>query len=233
MCVTQEFIPSLKNHILARLTGNPFDEYEQNFTQEDRQRVEIYKDRLYTHQTMQINYTTYDRRRDQDTLNIRTHADVMLLAQEDNVDPGDEHPYWYARVCAIYHAYVRLAGSQEWQPIEIAWIRWFGRAMDAVGGFKKARLDRIGFVPSDQEAPFGFLDPSLILRVVHLVPGFAHGRTNELLPGASVIRQQQASDDEDWRYFYINMYVFISLAQQRGADIALPDLPIATCSCAT
>lgn len=206
MFVTQHFIPSLKNHILARLTGNPFDEYEENFSPVDRQRVEILNDRLYAHQTMQVNYTTYDRRRDQDTLNIRTHADVMLLAQEENVEPGNEHPYWYARVCGIYHAYVRLTGSScEWKKLEILSIRWFGRAMDAMGGFKKGCLDRIGFVPWDQEAPFGFLDPSLILRAVHLVPGFAHGRTDELLPGASVMRQQQAADDQDWRYFYVNM----------------------------
>ena len=46
---------------------------------------------------MRVNYTTYDMRRDQDSLNPRTQADVMLLAHED-LTARNSHPYWYARM---------------------------------------------------------------------------------------------------------------------------------------
>ena len=54
---------------------------------------------------MRVNYTTYDMRRDQDSLNPRTQADVMLLAHED-LTARNSHPYWYARIIGLFHVYV-------------------------------------------------------------------------------------------------------------------------------
>ena len=59
---------------------------------------------------MRVNYTTYDMRRDQDTINPRTHADVMVLNPGDEESEDERHPYWYARVCGIFHANVLYLG---------------------------------------------------------------------------------------------------------------------------
>jgi hypothetical protein len=72
----------------------PFDPEESNFSDEDRHAVTIIDEKLYLHKTLRINYTTYDVRHSQDTLNPRTHADIMILSQEDQED-SDGHPYWY------------------------------------------------------------------------------------------------------------------------------------------
>ena len=78
--------------------------------------VHILNDRLYCHRTICINHTSYDMRREQDTINPRTHPDVMVLSS----DP-DGHPYWYARVLQIFYVNVCYVGpgatyaSQKWQ----------------------------------------------------------------------------------------------------------------------
>ncbi len=43
--------------------------------------------------------------RDQDSINIKTHPDIMLLSREDSNDE-DRNAYWYARVIGVFHAYV-------------------------------------------------------------------------------------------------------------------------------
>jgi len=46
---------------------------------------------------LQVNHTTYDLRREQDTINPSTRADIMVLSHKDE----RTHPYWYARVLGI------------------------------------------------------------------------------------------------------------------------------------
>jgi hypothetical protein len=87
--------------------------------------------------------------------------------------------------------------------MDFLWVCWYGCDMSAPGGFKTRRLHRIGFLPSDDINAFGFLDPEEVLRGVHLIPGFAHGRTAHLL-GPSIARLQD-ENDEDWLYYYIGM----------------------------
>ena len=65
-----------------------------------RASITFVKNWIYQHKVLRINDTTYDMRREQDSLNPCTHANVMVLSQED--DPS-AHPYWYARIIGIYH----------------------------------------------------------------------------------------------------------------------------------
>jgi hypothetical protein len=166
-----------------------------------------------------VNYTTYDLRRAQDSINPRTHPDIMLLSHED--EDGDNetesHPYWYARVIGIYHVDVRhispnalLSGIQE---LEFLWVRWFGRDLDHNAGWNARRLHRVEFVaddPIDSNDPmcasgaFSFIDPAEVICGVHLIPTFTHGKTSKLL-GPSIVRPHK-DNNEDWQYFYINMY---------------------------
>jgi hypothetical protein len=53
---------------------------------------------------MQVHYTTYNLRHKYDTINPRTHGDVMVLSGETT----PSHPYWYAQVLGIYHMEVWL-----------------------------------------------------------------------------------------------------------------------------
>ena len=73
--------------------------------------------------------------------------------------------------------------------------------------FKEACLPKAGFVPDHPDhAPFGFLDPLLVLRRCHIILSFPDGRTHELLaPGPSLARLPGEVDN--WAAFYVNMYV--------------------------
>ncbi|KAJ8580241.1 hypothetical protein M405DRAFT_753507, partial [Rhizopogon salebrosus TDB-379] len=52
---------------------------------------------------------------------------------------------------------------------------------------------------------FGFLDPCYIIRGVRLIPGFAYGRTDKLLPFSIARRLQE--NNADWEFLYVNMFV--------------------------
>ena len=51
---------------------------------------------------------------------------------------------------------------------------------------------------------FGFIDPYDVVRASYLMPAFAHGVTEDLLPGASPLARRDGSDD-DWSYYYVCM----------------------------
>ena len=113
---------------------------------------------------MRVNYTTYDMRREQDSLNPRTHANIMVLSQERE---PDAHPYWYARIIGIYHTLLRHESSPDPIPLEFLFVRWYGLDLNRTSrfGWKMRRLPKIGFVPDDpnEESPaFGFLDPAVV-----------------------------------------------------------------------
>jgi hypothetical protein len=141
----------------------------------------------------------------------------MVLAHETTQSADDTpHPYWYARVIGIYHAEVRLnrpqAQNQKTQDLYFLWVRWFGQDPDYRGGWKRGRLERVGFVPdiltnsSDStqgSGAFGFINPADVIRGVHLIPGFLHGKTSDLL-GPSLVRPDK-DENQDWRYYYVNM----------------------------
>ena len=119
-------------------------------------------------------------RRDQDSVNPTSHLDIMALAPEDD---ADDHPYWYARVLGIFHVVAKYTGpgtvSEEWETIDLLWVRWFRRDLSAPGGFGSQRLHRIQFFDGWDPDGYAFLDPAVVVRAVHLIPAFAH-RPREL-----------------------------------------------------
>ena len=150
---------------------------------------------------LRINYTTYDLRRAQDSLNPRTHANVMVLAHEDDAEIS--HPYWYARIIGIFHAFVNHHSSPEPVHMDFLWVRWYGRDVGHRAGWNIKHLHRVGFVDGNDPLAFGFLDPSLIIRGCHLIPAFAHGRTKDLLPPS--LARLNAENDTDSTFYYVNM----------------------------
>ncbi len=176
-----------------------------------------------------MNYTTYDVRRAQDSVNPRTHPHIMLLSPpsdssdgESNADDSDStsdgHPFLYARVIDIFHVNVHPLTSAGGPLIrvDILWVRWLSLDALAPGGFNVKRYPRIEFSKDmdGSDPAFGFVNPQDVLRGAHLIPVFACKRTKDLLGPSAAARVgpeysdlQVADMDTDFRYYYVNMYV--------------------------
>lgn len=152
---------------------------------------------------MQVYYTTYDLRREYDTINPRAHSDVMVLSGES----APRHPYWYARVLGIYHVDVWLTGNGGKllkQRLEFLWVRWLAILQGHRSGMRQARLPKIAFVEESDPDSFGFLDPGQVIRGAHLLPAFASGHgVSSLRQGKSLARPEGQLDD--WEELYVGM----------------------------
>lgn len=189
----QDFLPQLKDHLLARVLGQEYSGDEHTFTNADRNTIRFTNNRIYRHKAMRINYTTYDMRQAQDSINPRNNSYIMVLAHEDNTPGTTPHPYWYAHVVGIFHVNVQHVNAasmtlSDSKDMQFLWVRWFGRDPDASTGFKSRRLHRVGFLDANEPGAFGFLDPREVIRVVHLILAFSHGHTLDLLPASSIGR---------------------------------------------
>ncbi|KAK7461457.1 hypothetical protein VKT23_008634 [Stygiomarasmius scandens] len=202
-----EFKHKLELHLLKRLLPND--------TELDLDTIGIVNKRIYLHQTVRFNYTTYDCRRDQDSVNPKRHADIMMLSADTETD---SHPYIYARVIGVYHVNVRHWGpkstSSKVQRMDILFVRWFQRDMTYQCGWEAKRLPRLQFLPSNDEDAFGFVDPNTVIRGCHLLPGFAHGYTNKYLDFPDSVGQVPrltteglVVDEDDWKYYYVGIAI--------------------------
>ena len=102
--------------------------------------------RIYRHNILHIDYTTYDMHRETDMVNPRTqHCDILLLAQDVS-----NHQFCYARVLAIFHANVIYtgSGSKDFSPhrMEFLWVRWL-ELVDSPATWDTYLLDKVKFVP--------------------------------------------------------------------------------------
>ena len=139
-------------------------------------------------------------------MNPRTHADVMVLSRENSEDKEKRHPYWYARIIGIFHTNVRHVGPtskcSDPQKTEFLWVRWLSRDTGYQTGWNTCRLHHVKFTDHNS---FGFLNPKEVIHGVHLLPAFAYGWTSGFL--APSIARQPSEEHEDWKYYYVNMYV--------------------------
>ncbi|KAF8227209.1 hypothetical protein L208DRAFT_1297930 [Tricholoma matsutake] len=204
----KNFIPRLKDHLLSRVLHREFDGDEAQYTSQDRSTIRIIGDQIYSAKVLRVNYTTYDIRRDQDSMNPHTHCDIMVHSTETG---PDAHKYWYARVLGVFHAKVMHSGpeaqNRSIQHMEFLWVQWFGMEPNYHWGFKTARLPKVGFVPDTDDATFGFLDPSLVIRGCHLIPCFASGRMPDLLSTSSLTAARQPDEVDDWANYYVMIFV--------------------------
>ncbi|KAL1759929.1 hypothetical protein FB107DRAFT_270653 [Schizophyllum commune] len=208
--VLLNFVPKLQDHLLNRLLHRQFDGDDDGaYSDEDRNHVRFRDRSFFEGRTCRVNYTTYDCRRDQDTIHVGKHADIMMHSPETGTNA---HPYWYARVLGVYHADVMTShprappGSNQYQKMQFLFVRWYGTEPGYRSGSGLARLPKIGFVEED-EGPyaFGFLDPALVIRTCHLIPAFASGRTSSLL-GAGATIARAAGEVDDWLNYYVNIF---------------------------
>ena len=231
----QDFIPKLKSHLLPRVQAilkqealledigstpphgslSPSEDHDRTESEEANS-IYLKNDRIYEHNIVKINYTTYDTRRSQDILNPKTRCrDVMVLARPQPQDEaGSEsqrpHRFWYARILGIFHANVVYTGvgMRDYVPrrLEFLWVRWFQRVeLPELRGLARAGycLDAVKFLPMAGGDAFGFIDPIDVLRGSHLPPAFRQGRVHPDAKGFS----KCAGDARDWKIYYVNRCV--------------------------
>ena len=197
----QDFLPNLKNHLLSRIRGEQYTGVQHQYPDRDRNPIAFMHNRIYEHQTLRINYTSYDMRRCQDVVHVGRpdHANVMVLGYEDGGDGHEPHPFWYARVIGIFHADVKYCGGEP-EKMDFLWVHWYGRDVSHQSGWRARRLPRIGLLEEGNPEAFGFLDPSDVVRASHLIPSFKFGHRGLVTTpsGLSISRLHK-----DWIYFYV------------------------------
>jgi hypothetical protein len=199
-------LPKLQEHLLSRLAHPEWSGDGHEFTAGQRFQLQLKNNRMYVHKILRLNYTTYDVRLGQDCLNPRTHSDVMYLAPEED----KLHPFSYAQIIGIFHADVVNTApgtNPKPQPMEFLWVRRYQLDTTWRAGFKQKHLHRVKFLPESDPNAFGFLNLDEDIRTSHLIPAFAHGRTEELLASDSIGRllRDGLSEDEDWHYYYVSL----------------------------
>jgi hypothetical protein len=232
----QDFLPKLKDHILPRIRAlllqeaksldrdpltSTIDVPEAGLStresapdQSEREFVFFKDERMYKHELIRINYTTYDVRRSQDVVNPNTsHRDIMLLANFDDAEPDSEsipasHPFLYARVLGIYHVNVIYTGPGmiDYRPrrLDFLWVRHFQCGSGSLAGsWEDCVLDHVCFPPMATDGAFGFVDPGDVLRGSHIIPAFKLGKVRQDQVGLSLC----ASDSQDWRGYSVNRCV--------------------------
>ena len=149
---SQDFLPQLQGHLLSRLLEKKYDGDEETYTRAERGTVNILNNTIFQHKQLRVNYTTYDLRRDEDTIKPGTKPFIMVLSHEDQPEEDGlpAHPYWYARVLGIYHTFVMHMGpkskTQVPKRMDFLRVRWFGRNSQYDAGWQKRRLHLVGYV---------------------------------------------------------------------------------------
>jgi len=160
---------------------------------------------------MRINFTTYDGRRSQETINsFSSHNNIIVLngSQDEDRQSAERHPFRYARVLGIYHANIVYVGPGmvNYQPIrmEFLWVRWYEHSTKTGNGWESRKLDRIHFPSVYEDDAFGFVDPLDVLRSCHIIPAFAQGKLRQDGTGLS----RPARDSSDWVTYHVNRCVY-------------------------
>jgi hypothetical protein len=154
-------------------------------------------------------------RKAQDSVNIRRHPDVIILADE-HCAKEQGHPYLYGRVIGIFHVHVqnttRFSQDRSERRMDVLWIRWYQYEKDFSWGWREKRLPRISFPPATDPDAFGFINPEDVIRGMHIIPCFSSSSTDSVLPEDSVARVFEDFDEgnfvvegDDWTYYNVNM----------------------------
>ncbi|EUC58746.1 hypothetical protein RSOL_274000 [Rhizoctonia solani AG-3 Rhs1AP] len=199
---THMFSSRLRLHLFSRLdpTGSREVETHHGFR--------IQYDRLYKHEIVGVNYTSYDMRRCADCIHPSAERSFVLVKASDVTS---NYPFYYARVLGIFHVNVCLDTHQPFQRVEFLWVRWLAHDSSWRSGWKAKRLDRLLYYSEDSDdtessPPLDFISPSDVIRAAHLVPVFDSGMTTEYLSGRSEIAHDVVGEG-DWKYWYAMRFV--------------------------
>ncbi|TFK20496.1 hypothetical protein FA15DRAFT_599618, partial [Coprinopsis marcescibilis] len=226
-------IPKLKGHllphILRKLAPGLYLKPQVKAPlsmKEDWVKVIIHKNRLCHHQLLRLRYTTYDVRRDEDIIHLRTGRSNIMVLNTD-YDPGALLPlYRYGRVIRIFSADVMYVGAladkshcYEAHRLDILWVCWFGNVPSKPSGVQYP-LERIQFLPLSSDDAFGFIDPTLVIRAAHIIPNFSAGPCEETASKKSA----WTADKKDWQSYCINKYIDRNMFMRYHSDVAIGHL---------
>lgn len=94
------------------------------------------------------------------------------------------------------------------QRMEFLWVRWYGIDFDSdtlKSAFEAKRMYQVGFIDGDSDETFGFINPSDVLRAVHLIPSFVSEKYSEI--GISPMAHRSDEENQDYIRYYVNMWV--------------------------
>ena len=74
--------------MLAHLQNCEYDGDDHEYSAAERNMVRILDNHIYSSKVLRINFTSYDVRREQDSMNPRTNCNVMVLSPESGEDAG-------------------------------------------------------------------------------------------------------------------------------------------------
>ncbi|KAI0313524.1 hypothetical protein OF83DRAFT_1175591 [Amylostereum chailletii] len=181
----------------------------------------IKANRIYKHAYMTSHYTTYNVRRDQDTIAPDSDRNIVMMltsppdSQSENGDTSEDDddeafsPYTYARVTGIFHAHVMYTGPglRDAHPrrVEFLWVRWLEQEpFTGNNVWDSNTLEKARYPPVTHPDAFGFMDPADVLRGCHLMPAFAHGHAHD---DSTLGQSYHGHDGEDWNEYYVGRFV--------------------------
>ena len=198
------FVPKLYDHLLHRLFP-----HTDNLAGKESANVVIRRDKIYRHAIMRINYTTYDVRREQDTISPTSRPDIMIFEKDEATI---SRPYDYARVIGIFHVEASYKDTsscstgEEPKRIEFLWVRRLRPTSDSCGPFSNESPPKVSFLDTRHPEAFDFIDPSQVIRGIHLIPAFDdNDREVDLMVESVALAPSTKETGNGWRTFYINM----------------------------
>jgi hypothetical protein len=206
----QGFIEKLKRRLLPRILEKLGYTNDVAKAVEDQWSHIVFKgNRIYSHKLFKVNHTTYDIRRDQDVVHVDTaQCNVMLLNGQYTPDTRTTvHPYLYGKVLGIFHADVAYVGrlpdtlktNAAYHRLDFLWVNWY-QLFKATTEFA---LDSVTLYPAHLNGSLSFVDPSNVIRGVHLIPQFSSGKAS-VAPRSRFV----GTGPTLWSTYYINRFVW-------------------------
>ncbi|KAF6749791.1 hypothetical protein DFP72DRAFT_1014005 [Ephemerocybe angulata] len=169
----------------------------------DASAVCIKDNRIFSHQTIRFQYTSYNVRPKEDLVNIGTNSCDVMFPNPRFLDDPLAHPYLYAHVLGIYHGHVSYGTSGVRthcsDRFDFLWVRWY----QFNASESSERFIYVSFPPVDSAGATSFVDPNTVIRAVHIIPRFRLGRVYPDRGGLSDL----GHDGKDWRQYYVNRHV--------------------------
>ncbi|TEB15351.1 hypothetical protein FA13DRAFT_1721217 [Coprinellus micaceus] len=203
------FHEKLKRHLLPRILEKlGYDKAVVAAGADQWPHVAFKDNRIYSHQLLKMNYTTYDVRRNQDIIHVGTpQCNVMFLNPSYTADSRlTEHPYLYGKILGVFHADVCFVGqlpndlkpSTAYHRIDVVWVNWY----KFLPAKTPSSLDRLSLYPLNLGFSLNFTDPDNIIRGIHLIPQFS-SKQEEILPKSKFT----GTDPVVWDAYFINRFV--------------------------
>lgn len=137
--------------------------------------------------------------------------------------------YWYAEVLGVFHVIIQYGTPRVEKRIDLLWVRWMGNDSQYESGFQKRRLARVAYIQENDDTPcYGFVNPELALRGVHVVPAWPYENQTLSKPNPFVYCSKPVIE---YASYTVNWYVDHTFTLKISGNIFLLGLQIVTRLC--